>query len=436
MPADIAIHAEDLAKKYIISHQSDPSGHGVLREALTAKFKRALRPIRHIPGGGPGWSSQTREEFWALKNVGFDVCHGEVLGIIGRNGAGKSTLLKILSRITDPTEGRVELCGRVASLLEVGTGFHPELTGRENVYLNGAILGMTRSEIRTKFDEIVAFAGVERFLDTPVKRYSSGMYVRLAFAVAAHLEPDILIIDEVLAVGDAEFQRRCLGKMQDVSKHGRTVLFVSHNMLAVEQLCSRAICLEAGRIRMAGSARDVIANYLSNNGAEVLECFPESDPARVAEVQHVVLCSDDGKPLRQVTTADTAGLNIQLLVREPRPDLQIAFSVHDAYRTAIFASCPLDDGVQQPTQKGRHDFRVRFPGPIFLPQRYSITISVYSTRSIVFHDCAHALRFDVLPAASKIYSAAPNRVGLMQILCDWKHMMHDDPEPSGQEAVA
>ena len=435
MPADIAIHAENLAKQYVITHQSEPGGQGVLRETLTGNFKRALRPISQIFRRGPGKSTSTREEFWALKGVGFDVRHGEVLGIIGRNGAGKSTLLKILSRITDPTEGRVELRGRVASLLEVGTGFHPELTGRENVYLNGAILGMTRSEIRRKFDEIVAFAGVERFLDTPVKRYSSGMYVRLAFAVAAHLEPEILVVDEVLAVGDAEFQRKCLGKMQDVSKHGRTVLFVSHNMLAVEQLCSRAICLEAGRIRMAGPTRDVIANYLSNSDTEVLECFPESDTTRIAEVKRVALCSDGGKPLREVTTADTPELQIELLVRESCPDLQIAFSVHDAYQTPIFASCPLDNGVQQPTRRGWYDFRITFPGPLFLPQRYSITVSVYSTRSISFHNCAHALHFDVVPAASQLYSAAPNRVGLMQILCNWKHVMRDDQKQVGQDAV-
>ena len=203
---------------------------------------------RHGARARPWSAGDTTEEFWALKDVSFEVKRGEVLGIIGRNGAGKSTLLKVLSRITEPTEGRVTIEGRVASLLEVGTGFHPELTGRENVYLNGAILGMTRAEIKRKFDEIVDFSGVERFLDTPVKRYSSGMYVRLAFAVAAHLEPEILIIDEVLAVGDAEFQKKCLGKMQDVAGHGRTVLFVSHNMGAIERLCDNVVVLSQGRV--------------------------------------------------------------------------------------------------------------------------------------------------------------------------------------------
>jgi lipopolysaccharide transport system ATP-binding protein len=205
------------------------------------------------------------EDFWALKDVSFEVKRGEVVGIIGRNGAGESTLLKVLSRITEPTTGRVHLRGRVASLLEVGTGFHPELTGRENVFLNGAILGMSRAEIRKKFDEIVAFAEVEKFLDTPVKRYSSGMYVRLAFAVAAHLEPEILIVDEVLAVGDAEFQKKCLGKMQDVASGGRTVLFVSHNMAAVQGLCNKAILLHNGKTEANGEVGKVVLDYLNNN---------------------------------------------------------------------------------------------------------------------------------------------------------------------------
>src|SRR6202011_3565898 len=212
-----------------------------------------------------GRHQEKRKDFWALKDVSLEVKRGEVVGIIGRNGAGKSTLLKILSRITDPTKGRIEIRGRVASLLEVGTGFHQELTGRENIFLNGAILGMTRAEIKRKFDEIVAFAEVEEFLDTPVKRYSSGMYVRLAFAVAAHLDPEILVIDEVLAVGDAEFQKKCLGKMAEVAKGGRTVLFVSHNMGAVTRLCSRAILLSAGRLEMAGDTAAVAGRYMSSD---------------------------------------------------------------------------------------------------------------------------------------------------------------------------
>jgi lipopolysaccharide transport system ATP-binding protein len=294
--------------------------------------------------------------------------------------------------------------------------------------LNGAILGMTRAEIRSKFDEIVAFADVEQFLDTPVKRYSSGMYVRLAFAVAAHLEPEILVVDEVLAVGDAEFQRKCLGKMQDVAEHGRTVLFVSHNMAAVEKLCSRAILIDSGQIRVNGEVRSVISDYLSNAGREVLEYLPERESLRVAEVRRIVLCDQEGTPLKQVTTADNLNLRIELVVRKRRPDLKLAFSLHDFRQDAIFASCPPDDGVEYPTQPGHHEFQVAFPGPLLLPQRYSITVSVYeSLSSSTFHNCVHALVFDVVPAPSPVYSVEPNRVGVMQIHCHWKHKTFDGP---------
>jgi len=262
----MVIRVENLAKRYVIRHQAARSGEG-LRHAIEDAAKAPLRAWRNRSKGADS-AAATREEFWALKDVSFEIEQGEVVGIIGRNGAGKSTLLKILSRITEPTEGRVGIKGRVASLLEVGTGFHPELTGRENIFLNGAILGMSRAEIRTKFDEIVDFAGVEKFLDTPVKRYSSGMYVRLAFAVAAHLEPEILVVDEVLAVGDAEFQKKCLGKMQDVAGEGRTVLFVSHNMAMINSLCQRAIVLERGAVQHDASASEaVLAYYNSGKGS-------------------------------------------------------------------------------------------------------------------------------------------------------------------------
>ncbi|HEX7956508.1 MAG TPA: ABC transporter ATP-binding protein, partial [Pyrinomonadaceae bacterium] len=245
------IRVEGLGKQYRIGARG--ASYDTLREALMGALRAPLRG-RGASGG--------EEIFWALKDVAFEVEPGEVLGIVGRNGAGKSTLLKVLSRITEPTEGRVELYGRVASLLEVGTGFHPELSGRENIFLNGAILGMRRAEIARKFDEIVAFAEIERFIDTPVKRYSSGMYVRLAFAVAAHLEPEILIIDEVLAVGDAAFQQKCLGKISSVARQGRTVLFVSHNMVAVKTMCTRALLLHGGRVADDGPPVRVVNGYL------------------------------------------------------------------------------------------------------------------------------------------------------------------------------
>jgi lipopolysaccharide transport system ATP-binding protein len=407
-----------LGKKYLIGKAHNEAR---LRELLMRPFKKRARS-----DSGAGGSDTV--EFWALRDVDFEIPHGEVVGILGRNGAGKSTLLRILSRITEPTEGRAEVTGRVASLLEVGTGFHPELTGRENVFLNGAILGMGREEIRRKFDEIVAFAEIERFLDTPVKRYSSGMYMRLAFAVAAHLDPEILIVDEVLAVGDVDFQRKCLGKMQGVSNEGRTVLFVTHNMAVVERLCSRALLFDGGRLCMDGSARQVLSTYLATSDAEVLAGTPESDSSRVAEVRRITLCDSSGAPLREVTTADTPRLRIELLVRERRPDLEIAFSLHDELQNPIFSSTPADNGMKQPIEPGQHEFLVAFPGPILLPRHYSVTVSVYNNRGHSFHNCPHVLSFDVQPAASQVYSAAPNRAGVVQMLCTWKHKLHQDDE--------
>lgn len=261
--SDSIISAENLGKRYSLSHLRDQR-YVALRDVLVEKATGLFRRNSKARGQGSDISDQSKEDFWALKDVSFEVKTGEVVGIIGRNGAGKSTLLKILSRITEPTQGRVRIRGRVASLLEVGTGFHPELTGRENIYLNGAILGMHRAEINRKFDEIVSFAETERFLDTPVKRYSSGMYVRLAFAVAAHLEPEILVIDEVLAVGDAEFQKKCLGKMREVSRGGRTVFFVSHNLGAVQALCETGILLDKGRLVANGVVGETITKYLKS----------------------------------------------------------------------------------------------------------------------------------------------------------------------------
>jgi lipopolysaccharide transport system ATP-binding protein len=267
MSSDTMISVENVGKLYTLKHKRSGESYTMLRDVITrqvaASFRAFSDKLRNR-GSGLAPSRNSTEDFWAIKDVSFQVEQGDVVGIIGRNGAGKSTLLKILSRITEPTVGRIRIKGRVASLLEVGTGFHPELTGRENIFLNGAILGMSRAEIKAKFDEIVAFAAVEQFLDTPVKRYSSGMYVRLAFAVAAHLEPEILIVDEVLAVGDGEFQKKCLGKMRDVATGGRTVLFVSHNMQAVSVLCNRGMFLRAGSLEYTGSTKEAIDMYISS----------------------------------------------------------------------------------------------------------------------------------------------------------------------------
>ena len=304
MPA--AVVAESLSKRYRIGELQ--AAYGTLRESMSHAAQRFLgREARHH-----------QEEIWALEDVSFELAEGEALGVIGRNGAGKSTLLKILTRITTPTRGRAEIRGRVGSLLEVGTGFHPELTGRENIYLNGAILGMKRREIQRKLPEMVEFAGVESFLDTPVKRYSSGMHVRLAFSVAAHLEPEILLVDEVLAVGDAEFQARCLGRMEDLGSTGRTVLFVSHNMQAIARLCDRAILLDDGHVVLDGPSEDVVATYLQDTvGAGSSQSWPDIETAP----------GDDLIRLRSIRVVDERGSTVDSVdVREP-VGIEIAFRV-------------------------------------------------------------------------------------------------------------
>jgi lipopolysaccharide transport system ATP-binding protein len=270
--SNTVIRVENLSKKYLLDHhQQGRSNYKSIRESLTNGISSFGKKI--LNSGGNKTFNPSQEEFWALKDVSFEIKQGDRVGIIGRNGAGKSTLLKVLSRITEPTNGKIGIRGRIASLLEVGTGFHPELSGRENIFLNGAILGMSRSEIQRKFDEIVDFAEVEKFLDTPVKRYSSGMYVRLAFAVAAHLEPEILIVDEVLAVGDVQFQKKCLGKMEVVGKEGRTVLFVSHTMSAIQALCDRGIVLQSGKVLLDGSTDKAIDTYLET-GCAIAQAIP------------------------------------------------------------------------------------------------------------------------------------------------------------------
>lgn len=320
--SDVVIRAEGLGKKYVIGHQGEIERYTSLRDVVARGARGIARSARDLVGGKlPARGDDTAEDFWALKDVNFEIKRGEVVGIIGRNGAGKSTLLKILSRITEPTEGRVEIKGRVASLLEVGTGFHPELTGRENIYLNGAILGMSRAEIRRKFDEIVAFADVEKFLDTPVKRYSSGMYVRLAFAVAAHLEPEILVVDEVLAVGDAEFQKKCLGKMGEVAGQGRTVLFVSHNMGAVRGLCHRGFILKAGSLCFDGNVESAI-NLSANTSI-----FEQSDNSSNSTLMKI-------KNINQDISTGEISVGISFLSQE-KVDLEIRCLISDAIKTPI-----------------------------------------------------------------------------------------------------
>jgi ABC-type polysaccharide/polyol phosphate transport system ATPase subunit len=321
---NIIIEADKISKSYMVGHQSmERERHTSLRDVIAREARNFARKAADVLHGRQIVQGDEIEEFWALKDVSFEVREGEVLGIIGRNGAGKSTLLKILSRITEPTSGRMRLRGRVASLLEVGTGFHGELTGRENIYLNGAILGMRRSDIKRKFDEVVTFAGIERFLDLPVKRYSSGMYVRLAFAVAAHLECDILIVDEVLAVGDHEFQQKCLGKMHDVaSKEGRTVLLVSHNMAAINDMADRALLLDSGRVTVDSSVSDAISTYLSKGATAPIYISPVEKSRRTPHVRKIEVFTSDANGVHRFGEA----LEVKFWIRHERPISKACFS--------------------------------------------------------------------------------------------------------------
>jgi len=319
--SDVIIRAENLGKKYTIGHQAENGRYVALRDVLVHNAKMLLIKTRDLVKGNPIIQGDTTEEVWALKDINFEIKRGEAVGIIGRNGAGKSTLLKILSRITEPTTGRVTIKGRVASLLEVGTGFHPELSGRENIYLNGTILGMTRAEIKKKFDEIVAFAEIEKYLDTPVKRYSSGMYVRLAFAVAAHLEPEILVVDEVLAVGDADFQKKCLGKMEEVGKEGRTVLFVSHNMGAIQAFCGSALLLCDGKLQARNTAQVIVEEYMESILKNRVEIFiPKIDkPVYIDNIEIM----NNKVNRRQFTTDENIQIGVSLVIREVRPNADL-----------------------------------------------------------------------------------------------------------------
>ena len=403
--SETVIAVEKLSKRYLVEHKPGGKGHKnytALRDVVGHGLRNFARNAinvarsRHVPEG------REIEEFWALKDVSFEVKEGEVIGIIGRNGAGKSTLLKILSRITEPTEGRARLRGRVGSLLEVGTGFHPELTGRENVFLNGAILGMTQREISKKFDEIVAFAEVERFLDTPVKRYSSGMYVRLAFAVAAHLEPDVLVVDEVLAVGDAEFQQKCLGKMDDVSRReGRTVLFVSHNMGAISKLCPTAIWLDRGSIRQYGSTESVVREYLSHgdlNRDRVVKLdklprqYVEGNELRFTSIEW--LCD---LPLRH---GEEVRARILFETRAPVANIAIGIGFDDlSGRRILTYATDLQDGYRpRLARAGVYAVEVQIDALPLQPETYLLEIGCRNGDVGGMFDCIpSALQLEVLP---------------------------------------
>jgi lipopolysaccharide transport system ATP-binding protein len=379
-----AIAVENLSKKYLVGHRFDQLklGHMTLRDVITREARNFTRKAIDVLRGRQVVQGDEVEEFWALKHVSFEVKQGEAVGIIGRNGAGKSTLLKILSRITEPTEGRVKLQGRVASLLEVGTGFHQELTGRENIFLNGAILGMKNSEIRRKFDEIVAFADVERFLDTPVKRYSSGMCVRLAFAVAAHLEPEILIVDEVLAVGDAEFQKKCLGKMDDISRReGRTVVFVSHNIEPILRLCSRGILLNLGELVAADDVKKVLAMYHETKeyNSKVVDLESRVRPRQFlgrARLDSVESGSDDGRwsfPFGQPLAFDV-WVESRISVTDVK--LGIGLFSDRGIEVASWSSAGADATL--PLRPGTNRLRVKYEEFALLPGHYFLGVSLQS----------------------------------------------------------
>lgn len=389
MPA--VISARNIGKVFRLHHQA-PERYVALRDVLANTARRLLRPGHRLNGN-------TNEDFHALLDVSFDVEPGERLGIIGRNGAGKSTLLKILSRITEPSSGQIQIRGRVASLLEVGTGFHPELTGRENIFLNGAILGMSRAEIRRKFDEIVAFSEVERFLDTPVKRFSSGMYVRLAFAVAAHLEPEILLIDEVLAVGDVQFQKKCLGKMEDVSKQeGRTVLFVSHNMGVVAQLCNKAMLLDGGRVAASGRTDTVIEKYISQVSDNAPAILQKPRPGENLFLQ-AYMGDCQGSRRNEFRFDEEIVVALELFLGRHSPDLELAMRLLDRNKNAVFT---ILEALEPHFDKQTHlvRFNIVIPPDFVAPGKYSWLLNI-NQPAITAHDLQNdVLAFTVLETGS------------------------------------
>jgi lipopolysaccharide transport system ATP-binding protein len=394
------IEIDNLVKEYKLG----TIGHGTLYKDLQSWWARkAGRPDpnasiieddRQIEAGG---------SFLALKGVSFEVNDGEIVGIIGKNGAGKSTLLKILSRVTLPTEGCIRYRGRVGSLLEVGTGFHPELTGRENIFLNGAILGMERDEIRQRFDEIVSFAGVERFIETPVKRYSSGMQVRLAFAVAAHLEPEILVIDEVLAVGDIDFQRKCIGRMNDLGSAGRTILFVSHNMDAVRRLCHRVVVLEDGQVVFNGSTEGGI-NYYTNKYSELDsgELTVDQQESLPVQITRCAVLDRRGGLTRRIDYADEFFVDMTIRVRKPNPDYYCTFQVFDAEGHALLYSTDWENEVAPITKQPEGDFtyRLKLPARLFRPGTYWINASISNRHQFTIMSLQKQLTFEITDTES------------------------------------
>jgi lipopolysaccharide transport system ATP-binding protein len=418
--SDVVIKAENLGKKYIIGHQAEIGRYVALRDVMMLNASGLWHKTKDLLQGKPIILGDTLEEFWALKDASFEIQRGEAVGIIGRNGAGKSTLLKILSRITEPSAGRVTIKGRVASLLEVGTGFHPELSGRENIYLNGAILGMKRAEIKRKFDEIVAFAEIEKFLDTPVKRYSSGMYVRLAFAVAAHLEPEILVVDEVLAVGDAAFQKKCLGKMGDVAKEGRTVLFVSHNMAAINRLCSRGIWLQNGQVHGVGVTTEIVGKYLTEGANAAAQMLIERRPNAV--VQYRSVCVTDSKGNVSQFIPDDQGFIVEMEIEayETMSDIYFGMILQNSEGiNVLFAdSRDVEHCLPSPLQSGKYRICLHVLA-ILAPGTYFVSLGIATSHPVEQIDSIEAACSFEIVKNSNMYRTAP-RPGIVNLNLPWE----------------
>jgi len=424
--SNIAIKVENLGKKYVIKHEKQEP-YRTFQDVLINSAKKVITMVNPFSQASVE-NDETTEEFWALKDVNFEIKKGDKVGIIGRNGAGKSTLLKVLSRITEPTTGKIHINGRIASLLEVGTGFHPELTGRENIFLNGAILGMSRAEIKAKFDEIVAFAEVEKFLDTPVKRYSSGMYVRLAFSVAAHLEPEILVVDEVLAVGDAAFQKKCLGKMNDVSKEGRTILFVSHNMQAIKQLCNKFIYLKNGSLMEIGNDEEIISKYLIDaqdiiNGKSKIKNFIDKLPQDpVFELLNVELNQKGKNVFDLVENGTDLYIKIQYKVLRRTSGLRVYFDLVDEYDTLLFRSFNDEDNDNiSIVEIGTYTAQAIIPKNILAPIHYVIKVcaTIFNERALFPGSADFSFFVDRTGLANRAYLADPLR-GKLAPLIKWQ----------------
>ncbi len=408
------IEVSGLSKQYRIGTKLP---YKTFRETLMNAITSPARLFRRNGSGGDN-------TIWALKDVSFEVRKGEVLGIIGRNGAGKTTLLKILSRVTEPTEGKVRIRGRVGSLLEVGTGFHPELTGRENIFLNGAILGMRKEEIKRKFDEIVSFAEIEKFLDTPVKRYSSGMYVRLAFAVAAHLEPEILIVDEVLAVGDAQFQKKCLGKMGEVAKGGRTILFVSHNMGSIAQLCNKAFLFEGGEIIQTGAVQHVV-NYYMNLSVSGINGYK----ADMAASQHKDIAiikaqtfDSEGKPASNFTHNQEITVAITCKINHWVSGSEVRIAVRDSKRRVFTTDTELIDPNENISDTVCA--KAVIPAGLLRPECYFFTVATYLPNQIIFDFVEDALLVTVIDGGSKYAASEGLDYGCVFVDCKWSLENH------------